>query len=55
MLGFHVGHAVDRFEMPSNDDFARHNSFHELKCLLLCDPFSVKFMKVFVTVSSFDL
>ena len=37
----------DWIEKTSNDDIARLNSIHELKCLLMCDPYSVKFLKVF--------
>jgi len=30
----------------SNDDIARHISFHELEYLLMCDPYSINFLKV---------
>ena len=30
----------------SNDDFVTHDSIHELERLLMCDPYSVKFLKV---------
>jgi len=43
-------------EKTSNDDFARHISFHELKCLSMSGPFGVKFfVKGFMSVSCFDL
>jgi len=37
---------IDWIEKSSNDDIARHISFHELECLLMCSPHSVKFLKV---------
>jgi len=46
---------VDWFERLSNDAFARQNNFHELKCLLMSDPFSVKIFEGFVNVSYFGL
>ena len=33
-------------EKTSNDDIARLNSIHELERLLICDHYSVKFLKV---------
>jgi len=60
ILCFHVGH-VGWNEKTSNDDFARHNSFHELECLSMCDPIDVRpyqceiFEKVLVNVSCFGL
>jgi len=42
ILGLHVGHRVNWFDKLSNDDFARYDSFHELGCLLMHDPFSVQ-------------
>jgi len=29
-----------------SDDFVRPHSIHGLECLLMCEPYSVKFMKV---------
>jgi len=29
---------------PSNDDFVKRNSIHELERLLMCDPFGVKLL-----------
>ena len=40
----------------SNDNFARHISFHKLERPLMCGPFGVKFfVKGFMNVSCFDL
>jgi len=33
-------------EKTSNDDIAGLNSTHDLECLLMCEPYGVKFLKV---------
>ena len=50
----HVGNGIDLFEKSFDDDFARHDSFHELEWILVGASFCVKSFDSFVDDSSFD-